>query len=75
MTQSNTNTLRSEISRFIDVIGFDFSKCSWLDKLSNEAKNTLNEYLFDAKSLSRRDIAMMLYSNQDEKLWTIIMGK
>ena len=75
MTQQNTNNLKKEITQFVDLIGFNFAKCAWLDKLSNEAKNTLNEYCFDTPSLSKRDVAMMLYSNQEKKLWSIIMGR
>ena len=75
MTQQNTNNLKKEITQFIDLIGFNFAKCAWLDKLSTEAKSTLKEYCFDAPNLSKRDIAMMLYSNQDKKLWSIIMGR
>ena len=75
MTEQNTNRLKFEIKRFVDDIGMGFLKCSWLDKLSNEAKETLREYLYDAKTLSRRDIAIMLYKDQDDKLWDIIMGR
>ena len=75
MTQQDTNRLKFEIKRFVDVIGFNFLKVSWLDKLSNEAKTTLSEYAFDAPTLTKREIAIMLYSNQDDKLWNIIMGR
>ena len=56
MTQQDTNRLKFEIKRFIDLIGFDFMNTSWLDKLSKEAKSTLKEYCYDAPSLSKRDI-------------------
>lgn len=75
MTQQDTNRLKFEIKRFVDVIGFNWLNCSWLDKLSNEAKITLSEYAFDAPNLTKREIAMMLYSNQDNKLWNIIMER
>ncbi len=75
MTQQDTNTLKFEIKRFVDVVGFNFLKTSWLDKLSEGAKSTLFEYCYDAPSLSKRDVAMMLYSDQDDKLWSIIMGR
>lgn len=75
MTQQNTNTLKFEIKRFIDVIGFNFLNTSWLDKLSEESKSTLSEYCFDAPSLTKREVAMMLYSDQDDKLWSFIMGR
>ena len=73
MTQQDTSQLKFEIKRFINVIGMDFFNTSWLDKISDGAKLTLSEYFFDAKSLGKRDIAIMLYNDQDTKLWELIM--
>lgn len=73
MTQQDTNQLKFEIKRFVDAIGMRWMNTSWLDKMSNEAKLTLSEYHFDARILGKRDIAIMLYNNEDEKLWKIIM--
>jgi hypothetical protein len=75
MTKQDTNTLKFEIKRFVDVIGMDWLKCNWLDNLSDAAKSTLSEYHFDARVLGKSDIAYMLYKDQDDKLWDIIMGR
>ncbi len=75
MTQQNTNQLKFEIKRFVDIIGFNFANTKWLDKLTEVSNATLLEYCYDAPSLSKRDVAMMLYSNQDNKLWNIIMNR
>jgi len=75
MTQQDTNRLKFEIKRFVNLIGVNFMNTAWLGKLSEGAKNTLSEYCFDAPNLTKREIAMMLYSDQDEKLWSIIMER
>ena len=74
MTQSETNNLKKEITMMVDLVGFNFMECSWLDKLSIKAKGTLREYFSDAGSLSKREIAIMLYNNKDTQLWNHIMA-
>jgi len=74
MTQSETNNLKKEITMMVDLVGFNFMECSWLDKLSIKAKGTLKEYFADAGSLSKREIAIMLYKNKDTQLWNHIMS-
>lgn len=74
MTQQDTINLRAEINFMIDKIGFNFNRIEWISKLSEASKLTLDEYMFDAKVLSRRDIVGMLYNNEDEKLWSIILN-
>ena len=74
MTQSETNNLKKEITMMVDLVGFNFMECSWLDKLSIKAKGTLKEYFADAGSLSKREIAIMLYKNKDTQLWNHIMA-
>lgn len=73
MTTQYTEKLRNEIKFMVDVVGFNFLNCSWLDQLSYKSKATLSEYYHDAKTLGKRDIAIMLYNHQDSKLWDIIM--
>ena len=74
MTQSETNNLKKEITMMVDLVGFNFMECSWLDKLSIKAKGTLREYFVDAESLSKREISIMLYKNKDAQLWNHIMA-
>ncbi len=74
MTQSETDNLKKEITMMIELVGFNFLECSWLDKLSVNAKGTLKEYFADAGSLSKREIAIMLYKNKDNQLWSHIMA-
>ncbi len=74
MTLADTNNLKKEIKRMIDLIGFNFMNTSWLGNLSDSAKNTLSEYVYDARTLGRREVAMMLYNDQDSELWHIIMS-
>lgn len=75
MTQQDTNNLKSEIRNFVDVQGFKFLNTSWLSQLSEDSTQTLNEYFIDAEILGKREIACMLYHNQDRKLWNIIMSQ
>jgi hypothetical protein len=75
MKVQETKRLKFEIKRLVDLIGFNFSDSKWLKNLSDDAKVTLNEYSYDAAILSKRDIAMMLYSDQDDLLWGIIMKR
>jgi len=74
MTLQDTKNLKSEIRTMIDVKGFNFINASWLGELSEGASQTLSEYFFDAETLGKRDIASMLYHNQDSKLWGMIMS-
>ena len=73
MTQQDTNELKAEIARFIDVVGCGFLKTWWLDKLTPKSKHTLSEYFCDSKIYGKRDIASMLYHGQDEELWDTIV--
>ena len=73
MTLENTNTLKNEIKRLINEIGFTFMDTRWLNNLSTESKSTLKEYCYDMPSYSKRDIALLLYHDKDEKIWEIIM--
>lgn len=73
MTKQDTERLKFELKRFVDVVGFTFLNVQWLNNLSDGAKATLREYCFDAPSISKREVAILLYNNQDDKLWNLIM--
>ena len=73
MTQQDTNNLKAEIKFLIEDCGMGFLHIGWFKDIKQKCQWTLDEYVMDSQ-LSRREVIGMLYHNQDNKLWDIIMN-